>query len=56
MLRKRFLGLVVVVLLLLSFLPCYSAEKVVVDKWKIPFITVLTGAIAHAGLEIQWAT
>ena len=33
----------------------YAKAEVVADKWEIPFITVLSGAISHIGLEIQWA-
>ena len=32
-----------------------QAGEVAVDKWRIPYITIKTGSIAHIGLEITWA-
>jgi branched-chain amino acid transport system substrate-binding protein len=46
------------VILFIGFLPILAADtssNVKVNKWRIPFITVLTGSIAHIGLEVQWA-
>lgn len=56
MFRKGLLIFIVIGTFFIGTLPGYAQGKVVVDKWKVPFIDVLTGAIAHIGLEIQWAT
>ena len=53
--KKLALWMVISAVLFCGALSGQAKAGVVVDKWEIPFITVLSGAISHIGLEIEWA-
>jgi len=55
MVKKLVLCMAIVTLLACSAFSGHVKAQVAVDKWEIPFIDVLSGAISHIGLEIQWA-